>query len=94
MATFEDNSQKEVKVRAKAAERIKPTAQTPTPPTSKVVTTTVTAPAPPAQNSGSSVGSILAVVLGALALIGGAGFAAVQNQDLIREVLRQNGINF
>ncbi|WP_133064033.1 Rib/alpha-like domain-containing protein [Corynebacterium hadale] len=94
VATFEDNSQKEVKVRAKAAKRIKPTAQTPTPPTSKVVTTTVTAPAPPAQNSGSSVGSILAVVLGALALIGGAGFAAVQNQDLIREVLRQNGINF
>lgn len=94
VATFEDNSQKEVKVRAKAAKRTKPTAQTPTPPTSKVVTTTVTAPAPPAQNSGSSVGSILALVLGALALIGGAGFAAVQNQDLIRDVLRQNGINF
>lgn len=94
VATFEDYSQKEVKVRAKAAKRIKPTAQTPTPLTSKVVTTTVTAPAPPAQNSGSSVGSILAIVLGALALIGGVGFTAVQNQDLIRDVLRQSGINF
>ena len=52
---------------------------------------TATGTTPPVQESGSSVGGWIAVVLGALAALAGIGFAAFVNQDAIRAQLQRFG---
>ncbi|MDK8242006.1 YPDG domain-containing protein [Corynebacterium coyleae] len=45
-------------------------------------------------NTGSSTGGVIAIILGVLAVIGGAAWAAFINQDAVRDVLRNFGIKF
>ena len=52
---------------------------------------TATGTTPPVEESGSSVGGWIAVVLGALAALAGIGFAAFVNQDAIRAQLQRFG---
>ncbi|WP_175934392.1 YPDG domain-containing protein [Corynebacterium sp. Marseille-P4321] len=98
VATFKDNSQKVVNVKAKAVKSASTASKAATPTVTTTVTSTVGAPAPEtSKQAGSSASGIIAIVLGALALIGGAGFALTQNPSLIpapvRDQLRQFGIN-
>ncbi|WP_288751208.1 YPDG domain-containing protein, partial [uncultured Corynebacterium sp.] len=44
--------------------------------------------------TGSSTGGVIAIILGVLAVIGGAAWAAFINQDAVRDVLRNFGIKF
>ncbi|OFT28100.1 hypothetical protein HMPREF3170_10540 [Corynebacterium sp. HMSC08D02] len=83
--TLPDGSRKVVDVQVKA---VKPTAPTPEP---------KPAPAPSGSSqssvNGSSAGSVIGIVVGLLALIGGVGWALKMNEPQIRQILRDMGIH-